>query len=283
MRKKFYEILFKISYLVYLIRFNRYKVIVNKFSSLFNKKSNIDENLLISSFFVSHFHPNISRIFIDIGSNTGSSIKPFSSKKFCNWKIYGFEPEKNIFYLLKLRTKPFYNVFVSDLCVSDRNQFDVPFYLSEKSSGISSLLNFDTSHKEKIYVNTIKLDDFLHKKKIGKIDYLKIDTEGFDLSILESFSFKQFKPEIIMSEFDHNKKGTYRYNDLISIYKKNNYECLVFEWYPVTKEDYGGIHKFKKFHESPYNEIDDNAWGNVIAFKSRLLKNKFLEHISKKV
>lgn len=54
---------------------------------------------------------------------------------------------------------------------------------------------------ETIKVSVRKLEDILDKEcKSKQIDFLSIDTEGFDLEVLKSNNWKKFKPEVICIE-----------------------------------------------------------------------------------
>ena len=75
-------------------------------------------------------------------------------------------------------------------------------------------------------INGITLDKFLEKnKKIKKIDFIKIDTEGHELEVLKGAekTIKKFKP-ILMVE-----KNNLNFYAMSKILKKLNYEIYSFE------------------------------------------------------
>ena len=63
----------------------------------------------------------------------------------------------------------------------------MPFFTSGVSSGISGLSSFHPSHKESQRADLATLSDFISKEDIAQVDFLKIDTEGFDLFVLQGF------------------------------------------------------------------------------------------------
>lgn len=148
------------------------------------------------------------------------------------------------------------------------------------SSGISGLSPFDKSHVQTGEVGSIRLDDFFIEKNISKIDFLKIDTEGYDFMVLKSFDWKKLQhPELILFEFE-NKKTTalgYTLNDMLNFLKQYDYKFIISEWHPIVQ--YGKRHKWKKFAKEAHEVTNEFAWGNVIAVKNDNIK-KLIESIS---
>ena len=69
-------------------------------------------------------------------------------------------------------------------------------------------------------VDTISLNDFLMKYNAPNIiDYLSIDTEGSEYSILENFNFNEFKFRVITVEHNHTKNR----EKIFSLLSKNGY------------------------------------------------------------
>ena len=54
-------------------------------------------------------------------------------------------------------------------------------------------------------IKSLKLSDFINKKKIINLDLIKIDTEGHELSVLEGLEKKIKLVKIILIEFHTNK------------------------------------------------------------------------------
>ena len=80
--------------------------------------------------------------------------------------------------------------------------------------------------KEIITVKTVSLEDLLKEHQApSKIDYLSIDTEGSEFTILKNFNFKLYEISIITIE--HNFIDDQR-NNIKSLLEKNNF-VRVFE------------------------------------------------------
>ena len=75
--------------------------------------------------------------------------------------------------------------------------------------------------KKKIYLKTLSLNSLLNKyKSPNTIDYISIDTEGNEYSILKNFNFKKYNVKIFTIE--HNFINSKR-NSILKVMKKNNY------------------------------------------------------------
>jgi hypothetical protein len=138
-------------------------------------------------------------------------------------------------------------------------------YKSPESTGISGLSSFHPSHTaaEKVKVTTLEL--FLKEQNIAEseIDFLKIDTEGYDLFVLKGIPWKKNPPALILCEFEDKKSLPlgYSFHDLAKFLKDQGYKLIISEWYPIRV--YGGLHDWKRFTTYPCELGDPNAWGNI--------------------
>ncbi len=126
-------------------------------------------------------------ILFDIGANIGNySLKV--STLFPGSTIYSFEPSKATFDLLKENTK--LNLQIN--CVQtafgeDTKQSEL--YSDQTGSGMASLYNRDLNavgikFNQSEVVNVQRLDDWVSNNGITP-DYIKIDVEGSELSVLK--------------------------------------------------------------------------------------------------
>ena len=115
-------------------------------------------------------------VFVDVGANIGGyAVRIGRYVK----TVYAFEPSVRNFSRLKFNVtlNKLDNVLIFDKAVSDRNGA-TQFFLS-KFHGRHSLLG----NGESLNVQTITLDSVLSSQV--RIDALKIDVEGAELSVLE--------------------------------------------------------------------------------------------------
>jgi len=202
-------------------------------------------------------------VMIDVGAHFGGSAEWFANQ---GWKIFAFEPDSENRQILESRFQDFDQVQIDQRAVSDRTENGVPFYVSEESTGISGLSPFSAGHKEVGAVAVTSLSDVCQEQGIDHVDFLKIDTEGYDLMVLKGFPWNKMKPRVIECEFEDRKTVSlgYTFHDLARFLVDKGYTVLVSEWYPIVR--YGIQHDWRCIMPYPCELHDANAWGNLIAF-----------------
>jgi FkbM family methyltransferase len=185
-------------------------------------------------------------IFFDVGAHRGETIKLFT-KNFKIEKIYSFEPSKiNFDYLKKnllnfSETKKNVQIITENFAFGDKNNDIKIKHLNESSS--STINEIDTKSKyfkkksfllynnqdNKFYKeeNTIqkKLCDYILDNNISKIDFLKIDTEGYEMKVLLGLEKEFKKISIIMFEHHFNDMivKNYKFRDINNLLRVNNF------------------------------------------------------------
>ena len=185
-------------------------------------------------------------IFFDVGAHRGETIKLFT-KNFKIEKIYSFEPSKiNFDYLKKnslnfSETKKNVQIITENFAFGDKNNDIKIKHLSESSS--STINEIDTNSKyfkKKSFLlyknqdnefykveNTTqkKLCDYILDNKIPKIDFLKIDTEGYEMKVLLGLEKEFKKVSIIMFEhhFHDMLVKNYKFRDINNLLRVNNF------------------------------------------------------------
>jgi FkbM family methyltransferase len=225
------------------------------------------EEDLILKFFKKKFRQQETRLtLIDVGAAAGSFSLLYSKK---GWKVFAVEPDdENRARLLNNIRVYHCDIDVDTHAISDV-ETKMPFYTSDVSAGIKGLNQFHASHRMYKEVDTITLTTFCKQKNIGDFNFLKIDTEGYDLNVLKGMDFKLHQVEVIMCEYDDNKTARLGYHlaDMTNYLKENGFIPIISEWYHLT--EYGKGHKWKRFTTN-INEVDPNSWGNIIAVKPNL-------------
>lgn len=231
-------------------------------------QSHFDEIKLVNNFIKEK-----NGVMFDVGSLDGSSFMPFLLK---GWDVFAFEPDKkNYKNISKYLNKWNLKANLLEKAVSDVEETRL-FYTSTSSRGIPSLLKFNKNQVASHEVSTIMLRNFVKSNDIKKIDFLKIDAEGYDLMALKGFDFSDFKPRIIMCEFEDRKTELLEYStkDMADFLKDQGYYLLYSIWFPI--QEYGKQHDWKKMSDD-INEIDPNDWGNIIGFTNEIDYNEFKE------
>jgi len=209
---------------------------------------------------------------IDVGAHFGESCEPFLH---LGWKVIGFEPDSDNFNKIKQHRR----LSLFGEAISNQDGLKLAFYKSNISSGISSLIKFHESHKKTSKVATKTLDTVIEENGIKDVTFLKIDTEGNDLLVLQGLDFNKIKPEIIICEYENEKTRLlgYDFRNLADILMKNDYTVFVSEWEPLIQ--YAGTHKWVSINKYPHN-VKEDSWGNFIAVM-KCCENKFVGILNK--
>ena len=201
---------------------------------------------------------NNFKLLIDIGAHKGESIKLFS-KNFIIKKIISFEASPINFEYLKKKiknNKQGYNnteivlentALGAEDKIIEFNQFNESSsstikeidkeskYYKRKFRLINFLNNKETYQKIKIKIS--KLKDYIEKNNIKKIDFMKIDTEGYEFEILLGLENKIKLVDIIMFEhhYDNMIKKGYTFEDINKLLIKNNFNKIYKSRMPFRK------------------------------------------------
>ena len=130
-------------------------------------------------------------LYFDIGANIGDSIDRFQ-KLFQNPFIYSFEPIKNEYKLIK--EKETKNIKCFNFAFGEREEHKkLNICTDSHLSSFNDYNNEISRNSSKDYQDTVQirtLDNFLNEQKeIGRIDILKIDTQGYEEKVLEGAKY----------------------------------------------------------------------------------------------
>ncbi|MBC7784852.1 MAG: FkbM family methyltransferase, partial [Burkholderiales bacterium] len=202
-------------------------------------------------------------VMVDVGAHFGTSLRPYLAQ---GWRVIAFEPDST--KLPKLQ--PYFaspNLTFFRAAVGDQATEAVQFYTSPESTGIASLVPFRESHtpSETVAITTLSIE--LPKLGIATIDYLKIDTEGYDLQVLRGHDWS-VRPEVIMCEFDEIKTRPqgFTYRALGDLLLAHDYQVYCSQWAPLLR--YGSGHAWHSVLRYPCELHHADAWGNFIAVHS---------------
>ncbi len=125
---------------------------------------------------------------IDVGANIGYFTLLMANRVGPQGKVIAFEPLAENFSILqeniKLNSHP--NVVVENLALMSRTErIELRSATPGAITWVASVRVDQNSAVESESVEAISLDEYVQKKGIAKVDFLKIDVEGAEASVLD--------------------------------------------------------------------------------------------------
>lgn len=144
---------------------------------------------------------------LDIGANTGY-YGILASYLFPKSNVYSFEPIKKHCDIINesVKINNIKNLHINQIALGDKEEVNVDIY--NAGSGTSLIKGFTKSDEGITKVNIQTLDSLSDNNQINKIDFIKIDVEGFELQVLKGGekTINKNKP-VLFVEICHTKDG----------------------------------------------------------------------------
>jgi len=125
---------------------------------------------------------------LDIGANIGCTSLLFGDLAR---KVYSFEPSPTTHRWLieNVQRAKLNNVEPLNLGLGkDAGTFELTFAPNNRSGGfVSNLTNASEGHQVE-QITIAKGDDFIRERQIAKVDFIKIDVEGFEQSVIQGLA-----------------------------------------------------------------------------------------------
>jgi FkbM family methyltransferase len=219
--------------------------LINQLSTLFKSKLSLEKRFIAycsehrldshAPFYQDHFvlfsleyltpfkrEENPERYFLDIGATDGIGISnTYLLEKKYFWNGLVVEPAQKWHTELALNR----SAIIDQRCVWSTSHLMLPFLETENAgqSGLKCVDERDAFSKDRAAyraydVETISLIHLLECHQAPSIiDYLSLDTEGAEYTILKDFDFDKYKFKVITVEHNYNKKNCEDlYNLLVS-------------------------------------------------------------------
>ncbi len=184
-------------------------------------------------------------VVFDIGAHEGETVNLLLNNFVIN-EIYSFEPSPDTFLILKKKTelikkKKNTKLFLENFAIGSTNKSVYLKQLKETSSSTINDINENSTYfrkksfflkkfdKDKFFneveVEQFPLKHYVKKKDIKIIDFLKIDTEGYEYEVLKGAEEILFKIKLILFEhhYDDMIAKNYKFSDINKLLKKNGF------------------------------------------------------------
>jgi FkbM family methyltransferase len=128
------------------------------------------------------------RVCFDVGAHQGETAREMA-KSFPDAAVYSFEPDPDNFAKLRENVKhlPAVKIFPQALGDQSRRARLLKTQFSQSNSLLPASAEVRSEHNKKVGeadIEVTTLDQFCEEQKIGMIDLLKTDCQGYDLRVL---------------------------------------------------------------------------------------------------
>ncbi|MDO8575680.1 MAG: FkbM family methyltransferase [bacterium] len=193
----------------------------------------------LMNFLINFIKPNMT--VVDIGANVGLYTLLSAWLAGEKGKIFAFEPTPRTFETLNENSKIYSNIIPIQKALFDK-ETDITFFdygprysfLNTINNRIAEHLNFLKKYAKKIDLKTVTFDNIAKEKQIINPDFIKIDVEGAEFSVLKGMTetLTKTRPFVTIEvgggeEWSDNNKNS------IKFLEDNNYEA--YEINPLGK------------------------------------------------
>jgi len=191
----------------------------------------IDEIVTNNDYILDQFVNQKNKVFVDIGANCGVATI-ILAKQNPESIVYSFEPDKNVFEIVKLNVENnnlknvrLFNMAITNNDINTLTLCQHPRYSGGNTtySNVNELKQFFSSNITHYDVECTSIDRLMSKYNIDEIELLKIDCEGAEYDIIfGSENIKQGKIRNMVGEF-HNlryNKVTHSAEELLTYSKQ---------------------------------------------------------------
>ena len=222
---------------------------------------NLRQGIDFAIFLQGHFEPNTIKIYknyvrtgfvvLDIGANIGAHTLPLALIVGDSGKVIAFEPTDYAFE--KLQKNLSLNETLAS-CVTAIQALLVANTSKALPDAIPSSWSLDKGVQNNANIHPIhrgtfnslkgavpmRLDDWLQRNPVSRIDFIKMDVDGYEIDVLEGATqtLLAHRPVIVMelAPYIFEERGR-KFIELVKILKKQNYSCSTFSGDPLALDE----------------------------------------------
>ena len=171
-------------------------------------------------------------VCLDVGANIGYYTLLESKIVGDTGKVIAIEPSPINFPVLEKNLEMANTKNVDSFCLAGGDKNGMLRFFLDKQSNLSRILGEDEIVKKSdsiVDVPVKSLDFFIDELNLKKIDFLRMDVEGYEYYIYKGMrnSLKKFKP-IIQMEFHCRGLGNKKTIELLSMLQEDGYDMVYF-------------------------------------------------------
>ncbi len=174
---------------------------------------------------------------IDVGAFVGDSTKAYIDKVGEHGEVFALEPSKEAFKCLKYNMQDYENAICTNAGVGFENTVKSIVKVADNLG-----MNYLTDESFEDSIEVYSLDKYCKFQDIDKLDFIKIDCEGYELEVLKGATetINKFKPvmlieinELTLQRNGIKPKDIYLFLDLLGYKYRNIYPNQTLDEYQM--------------------------------------------------
>ncbi len=196
-------------------------------------------------------------VVFDVGANVGDWSKfVINEYQGMNYQLYMFEPSTSAYDKMVQNIKPTNSIKQFKIGFGDKQE-KIKIYYDNEAQGSAGAFIKDAKYSEEIELYTI--DSFCNENGIKKIDFLKMDVQGYEYNILHGAKemLESGNIKYIQFEFDEpNIENRVFFKDFWN---------LLSDKFDIYHSLYNGFVKIERYHY----ELENFHCMNYLAVKKK--------------
>jgi len=213
----------------------------------------------IISKIINHLKYIKNGIYIEIGAYDGieQSNTKFLEDNY-SWTGVLIEPSPKVFKELEKNRSKNININKCIVSKSYKNKTIKGSFDNGPMSSVNNIRNLQNINLIDVDVTT--MDDILEINKFDTIDFVSIDTGGYELEVLEGFDLQKYKPKYILIEILENIR-----DKIFSYMLKENYILVenISNYNKMDNPNWDGSHNDYLFKINNANKINSVITKNI--------------------
>lgn len=164
----------------------------------------------INSIYFFKYTPKMGDTCVEVGADIGLESVYMSKLVGASGQLYAIEAAPDTFYILQqnIADNCSSNVLTLNIAISDCNE-KVNISASKNNHISNTIMDVNAINEKWYQVDGKTIDDFITENDINKIDYLKVNIEGAESLLINSFSKIRIVKNIAISchDFLGNRTG----------------------------------------------------------------------------